>query len=58
MTQIKVSKQFLEDFNLITSNYEMDKEDIGFLRTKTRDHYHDMKESLSIIAGNIRGRSL
>lgn len=52
--QIKVSKQFLEDFELIVNHYEFPQEDIDFLRNKARQHYTEVSASLAIIAANIR----
>lgn len=52
--QIKVSKQFLADFELIVNHYEFPQEDIDFLRNEARQHYTEISASLEIIAANIR----
>jgi hypothetical protein len=52
--RIKVSVQFREDFELVTTWYEMPPEDIEFLRRKARADYATVREGLADTARLIR----
>lgn len=52
--QIKVSKQFLADFETVTKHYGFPAEDIEFLKNKARADYDKTRLSLEIIANEVR----
>lgn len=54
MTQIKVSKQFVDDFNVVVANYECSKDEIEWLRSKVREDFKTVGKSVSTIANEVR----
>ena len=52
--QIKVSKQFLADFETVTKFYGFPDEDIEFLKNKARADYDKTRLSLEMIANDVR----
>jgi hypothetical protein len=54
MSEIKVSKKFINDFEFVIKYYEFPQEDIEFLKTKTRENYDLTRVSMEIISGNVR----
>lgn len=52
--QIKVSRQFLVDFDLCMKHYECPEDEIEWLKTVARNNYEQVRKSVEIIAGNIR----
>lgn len=52
--QIKVSKQFLTDFETVTKFYGFPDEDIEFLKNKARADYDTTRLSLEMIANDVR----
>ena len=52
--QIKVSKQFLADFETVTKFYGFPDEDIEFLKNKARADYDKTRLSLEMIANEVR----
>lgn len=52
--QIKVSKQFLADFETVTKFYGFPDEDIEFLKNKARADYDTTRLSLEMIANDVR----
>lgn len=51
---IKVSKQFLADFETVTKFYGFPYEDIEFLKNKARADYEKTRLSLEMIANEVR----
>lgn len=52
--RIKVSRKFREDFDLVTKHYQFSPEEIEWLRNTTRSDYEMVKQSLEVIADEIR----
>jgi hypothetical protein len=54
MSEIKVSKKFINDFEFVVKYYEFPEDDIEYLKAKTRENYDLTRVSMEIIAGNVR----
>lgn len=54
MKQIKVSKRFTEDFELVAHHYDTPPEEVEWLKKQARSDYEMVKKSLAVIAVEIR----
>lgn len=54
MIQIKVSRQFLDDFDIVVKHYRCPQNEIDWLKDQARENYNLVKNSLSIIANEIK----
>ena len=52
--KIKVSRQFLDDFETVKKFYKMPDDEVEKLKIKAREDYQSVSKSIEIIAGNIR----
>jgi hypothetical protein len=54
MSEIKVSKKFINDFEFVIKYYEFPQDDIEYLKAKTRENYDLTRVSMEIISSEIR----
>lgn len=52
--RIKVSRQFLSDFELVTQHYECPEQEIKWLKSQARKDYEMVKKSIECAASIIR----
>lgn len=54
MAQIKVSKKFVDDFNLVVNHYECPEDEIEWLRNEVRKDFNNVSKSIFAIADEIK----
>lgn len=54
--RIKVTRQFRDDFELVTKHYECSEQEIDWLKKQARKDYEMVSKSMEIMVDEINGK--